>query len=147
MAEQNGFVSTRVFDAPRERVWREWTEPERFADWFGGSESDVPLESVSMDVRPGGAWRATMYAGPDRREIRWWGEYREVVPPERLVLTICDRPGDASELVTVDLRDLGDGRTEMRMEQRGGMAPEGYERAKAGWGGFFDRMDVRLAQA
>ena len=45
---------SRVFDAPRERVWREWTEPERFADWFGGAESEIPLDTVSMDVRPGG---------------------------------------------------------------------------------------------
>jgi uncharacterized protein YndB with AHSA1/START domain len=147
MAEQNGFTTTRVFDVPRERVWREWTEPEAFADWFGGPQSDVPLETVSMDVRPGGAWRATMYAGPARREIRWWGEYHEVERPERLVLTICDNQGaGAPELVTVELTDLGDGRTEMRMEQRGGMSPEAYERTKAGWGGFFDRIAERLAE-
>jgi uncharacterized protein YndB with AHSA1/START domain len=145
MSERNGFVLTRVLDAPRERVWREWTEPEAFADWFGGAASEIPLDSVSMDVRPGGAWRATMYAGPDRREIRWWGEYREVDAPARLVLTVCDREDGASELVTVELADLGDGRTEMRVEQRGDMTPESYERAKAGWGGFFDRMDERLA--
>ena len=42
MAEY-GFTMRRVFDAPRERVWKEWTEPERFADWFGGTESEVPL--------------------------------------------------------------------------------------------------------
>jgi uncharacterized protein YndB with AHSA1/START domain len=144
MAE-HGLAVTRVFDAPRERVWREWTTPEAFADWFGGQESEVPLDTVAMDVRAGGAWRATMYAGPGRREIRWWGEYREVAEPERLVFTICDREGDASELVTVVLHDLGDGRTEMRFEQRGGMRPEDYERAKAGWSGFFDRIDERLA--
>jgi uncharacterized protein YndB with AHSA1/START domain len=86
-----------------------------------------------------------MYAGPDRREIRWWGEYCEVDPPARLVLTICDREDGASELVTVELTDLGDGRTEMRVEQRGGMTPAAYERTKAGWGGFFDRMAERLA--
>ena len=146
MNDRNGFVLTRVFDAPRDRVWREWTDPAAFADWFGGTEAEVPLESVAMDVRPGGAWRATMFAGPQRREIRWWGEYREVDAPERLVLTICDREGDDAELVTVDLTDLGDGRTEMRVEQRGGMRPEDYERAKAGWGGFFDRIAERLAE-
>jgi uncharacterized protein YndB with AHSA1/START domain len=64
-----GITTTRVFDAPREKVWREWTEPERFADWFGGPQSEVPLSSVAMDVRPGGAWRATMFAEPGRREI------------------------------------------------------------------------------
>jgi len=145
MAE-NGFTVTRVFDAPRERVWREWTEPEAFADWFGAPTSEVPLASVSMDVRPGGAWGLTMYAGPDRREMHWKGEYVEVEPPERLVLTISDQPGgERYELVTVVLTDLGDGRTEMHFEQRGHLSPEWYERTKAGWGGFFDRIAERLA--
>jgi uncharacterized protein YndB with AHSA1/START domain len=69
-----GFTTTRLFDAPRERVWQEWTEPERFADWFGGAECEVPLSTISMDVRPGGAWRATTFCGTERREIRWRGE-------------------------------------------------------------------------
>jgi uncharacterized protein YndB with AHSA1/START domain len=146
MAEQDGFSVKRVFDAPRERVWREWTDPEAFADWFGGPESEVPLSTVSMDVRPGGAWRATMYAEPGRHEIQWVGEYREVVEPERLVFTVSDRPEeDLYELVTVVLDDLGDGRTEMLFEQRGHMSPEQYERAKHGWAGFFDRIAERLA--
>ena len=144
MAEA-GIALTRVFDVPRERVWREWTEPERFADWFGGRDAEVPVSSVSMDVREGGAWRATMFSGPDRREIRWKGEYREVVPPERLVLTFSDQPGDAYELVIVELIDLGDGRTEMRMQQRGRMTPEDYKAAGEGWSTFFDRMAERLA--
>jgi uncharacterized protein YndB with AHSA1/START domain len=143
----NGFSLTRIFDAPRERVWREWTEPEAFADWYGGTQAEIPLSSVSMDVRPGGAWRATMFFGADRREIRWKGEYKEVVEPERLVFTVSDRPGDEYELVTVVLTDLGDGRTEMHLEQRGGMTDEQYDAAKRGWGGFFDRMDERLAAA
>jgi uncharacterized protein YndB with AHSA1/START domain len=142
-----GITMTRVFDAPRERVWKEWTEPERFADWYGGSEAEVPVSTVSMDVREGGAWRATMFAGPDRREIQWTGEYREVVEPERLVFTVSDRPDDAYELVIVVLNDLGDGRTEMVFQQRGGMSPEQYERAGQGWSGFFDRMAERLADA
>jgi uncharacterized protein YndB with AHSA1/START domain len=143
-----GFTTTRVFDAPRERVWKEWTEPERFADWFGGVECEIPLSTVSMDVRPGGRWRATMFAGPDRREIRWAGVYREVVVPERLVLTVSDRPDEAEhELVTVLLRDLGDGRTEMVLAQHGRMRPEDYDGARGGWGAFFDRMAERLATA
>jgi uncharacterized protein YndB with AHSA1/START domain len=140
-----GIRVTRVFDAPRERVWREWTEGERFADWFGGTEAEIPLSSVSMDVRPGGAWRATMFSGPERREIRWKGEFREVVEPERLVFTVSDQPGKAYELVTVVLVDLGDGRTEMHFEQRGHMAPEQYRAAESGWGVFFDRIAERLA--
>jgi uncharacterized protein YndB with AHSA1/START domain len=147
MAEP-GITITRVFDAPRERVWREWTEPERFADWYGGPDCEVPLSTVSMDVRPGGAWRLTMFAPPDRREIHWRGEYREVVEPERLVFTVSDQPGDERyELVIVVLTELGDGRTEMFFEQRGHMAAQQYERAKQGWSSFFDRIDARLAGA
>jgi uncharacterized protein YndB with AHSA1/START domain len=141
-----GITITRVLDAPRERVWKEWTEPERFGDWFGGPESEVPLATISMDVEEGGSWRATMFFGPDRHQIEWKGEYREVVEPERLVFTVSDQPGDdAYELVIVDLIDLGDGRTEMRFQQRGGMSPEQYERAGAGWSGFFDCIAERLA--
>ena len=141
-----GFATTRVFAAPRERVWREWTEPARFADWFGGVDCEVPLATVSMDVRPGGAWRLTMFVLPTRHEIRWKGEYREVVEPERLVFTVSDQPGeDAYELVTVVLNDLGDGRTEMRFEQRGPLPPEQVPAARDGWGRFFDRVDERLA--
>lgn len=140
-----GFSTTRVFAAERDRVWREWTEPESFADWFGGVDCEVPLTTVSMDVRPGGAWRATMFCGPERRMIRWKGEYHEVTEPERLVFTISDQPGDDRyELVTVQLTDLGDGRTEMRFEQRGHQQPDEYDRAEQGWGTFFARIDSRL---
>jgi uncharacterized protein YndB with AHSA1/START domain len=142
MAEA-GFSITRIFDAPRERLWREWTEPEAFADWFGGPQCEVPLESVVMDVRPGGALRLTLLIGSG--SIDWHGEYVEVVEPERLVFDISDQSGDERfERVTVDLADLGDGRTEMRFEQRGHMRPDEYERTARGWGGFFDRMDERL---
>jgi uncharacterized protein YndB with AHSA1/START domain len=146
-AGPSGITITRVFDAPREDVWKEWTDPERFADWFGGPENPVPLDSISMDVRPGGQWQAIMRADGGRREIRWKGEYREVDEPERLVFTLTDRPGDGPyEVVAVVLVDLGDGRTEMRFEQRGGnLSPEEYEQAGQGWGGFFDGIGERLA--
>src|SRR2546429_8961649 len=99
-----------------------------------------------MDVKPGGTWRATMFADAGRREIRWKGEYREVTEPERLVFTVSDQPGeDLYELVTVVLTDLGDGRTEMHFEQRGNLTPQGDEHAEKGWGGVFDRIAARLA--
>jgi uncharacterized protein YndB with AHSA1/START domain len=147
MAEQPpGITITRVFDAPREHLWSEWTEVERFADWFGGPESDVPLVSAAMDVRPGGAWSLTMFTGPARRESRWRGEYREVDAPERLVFTMSDDPdSDVFGVVTVVLTDIGDGRTEMHFEQRGPLPPAAYEAARRGWGRFFDRIAERLA--
>jgi len=147
MTDGDGITITRVFDAPRELVWREWTEAERFSDWFGGPEHEVPLSSVAMDVRPEGRWRLTMLIGPERREVHWEGEYRIVEEPERLVFTVTDRPDEeAYELVTVVLTDLGDGRTEMLLTQRGGgLSAEEYERAGQGWSRFFDRIAERLA--
>ena len=84
---------TRVFEVPRERVWREFTAPDRFADWFGGAEGEVPPSSVAMDVRVGGAWRLTMRIRDG--EVSWHGEYREVVEPERIVF-YAQRPTAAS---------------------------------------------------
>ena len=141
----NAFTITRVFDAPRERVWQEWTEPARFADWFG-AEGEVPLATVSMDVREGGEWRLKMFFGPNRVESNWHGRYQEVAPPERLVLTMTDEPegGARYALITVVLTDLGDGRTEMQFEQRDDQTPQQQERARSGWGKFFDRVDERL---
>jgi uncharacterized protein YndB with AHSA1/START domain len=139
----DGIAITRVFDAPRELVWKAFTEPDRFTHWFGPREAE--LANVSMDVRPGGEWSATMRVAG--REIPWSGTYHEVTPPERLVFTIKDDPEiTRDEFVTVVLNDLGDGRTEMHFTQRGGgLPPEGYEQAKQGWGGFFERMAEHLA--
>jgi uncharacterized protein YndB with AHSA1/START domain len=142
----HGLELTRVFAAPRERLWLEWTEPERFADWFGGREADVPIGGVSMDVRPGGRWQATVHR--DGVPTRWEGVYREVVEPARLVLTFSDRPGEeAHEVVTVVFTDLGDGRTEMRVEQRGTHPPDVYRQSLYGWTSFFDRIAERLRDA
>ncbi len=136
---------TRVFEAPRDRVWREWTEPDRFADWFGGAEGEVPPSSVAMDVRVGGAWRLTMRMLGG--EVSWHGEYREVVEPERIVFTLSDQPPrDAGHaLVIVELVEVGEGRTGMRLEQHGSLSPAQTSAARYGWSRFFDRLAERLA--
>lgn len=142
-AGERGLELTRIFDAPRERLWREWTEPERFADGFGGREAHIPVDSVSMDVRPGGRWRATMHHGGVETQSE--GVYREVVDPARLVLTMSDEPSaNVHEVVTVLFTDLGDGRTEMRIEQPGPLSRDLYERTLEGWSSFFDRLAERL---
>src|SRR3981081_2007868 len=81
---------TRVFDAPRETVWKYFTEPDRFASWFGTPPYTTPASTVSMDVRPGGAWRATMVHETDGSELPFRGTFQEIVAPERLVQTFED---------------------------------------------------------
>ncbi len=137
----DGFTITREFQAPRELVYEAWTTPARFAHWFGGAASEVPADSVSMDVRVGGTWKATMFAGPDRYQIEWKGRFTVADPPAHLALTISDGP-EEGEPVTVDLTEA-DGVTTMVMTQSGGhLTPEQYEGAKAGWQTFFDVMTV-----
>jgi uncharacterized protein YndB with AHSA1/START domain len=137
-------VISWTFEAPREDVWREWTEPERFADWYGDA-AEIPLETVVMDVRPGGRWSLVMHA--QRGTIYWDGEYLEVEEPERLVFTLTDEPDqDEYAVCTVVLTDSGDGRTDMLFTQIGPMPPEQIEPAKKGWSGFFERLAERLAR-
>jgi uncharacterized protein YndB with AHSA1/START domain len=126
-----GLTIRRVFDAPRQLVWNEWTEPNRFADWFGGAESEVPLSTVSLELVQGGAWTATTLAfGPEREDICWQGEYVEIVEPERLAFTISGFPDTPSpDLVTVSFADLGGGNTEMSLQQQGWRMPQRYARS------------------
>lgn len=143
-SDAEGIVIVRVFDAPRELVFKAWTEPERFAAWFGEHGSSIPLDKISMDARPGGAWSAVMLHGPERIEIPFSGKFREVVEPERVVMTLADPEdpdGEHAEVLTAEFRDLGDGRTEMTFTQRGGNLPaDEYSRAMRGSLIFFERL-------
>lgn len=77
-------VMARVFDAPRTLVFDAWTKPELFVRWFGPRGWSVPV--CESDPRPGGSYRYVM-RDPDGSEITMYGVYREVVRPERLVIT------------------------------------------------------------
>lgn len=77
-------VITRVFDAPRELVFRAWIEPKHLSQWWGPKDFTVPV--CEVDVRPGGAILIHM-CGPDGVVIPSKGVFHEVAPPERLVMT------------------------------------------------------------
>src|ERR1700676_3113016 len=75
---------TRVFDAPRELCFKAWTDPKHLANWWGPRGFTLPEHT--MDFRLGGAYRFRMRP-PEGRDVLWYGVYREIVPPERLVWT------------------------------------------------------------
>lgn len=77
-------VLTRLIDAPREKLWRAWTEPALLRQWFAPLPYTTPV--AELDVRPGGANLVVM-RGPDGNEFPNRGVYLEVVPNERLVFT------------------------------------------------------------
>jgi uncharacterized protein YndB with AHSA1/START domain len=134
------FTITRVFDAPRDAIWRAWTDPDEAAVWWHPRGLVTPRESVELDVRPGGRYRYTMIA-PDGTEYPTAGVYREVVEPERLVFTWAS-PGDPDEsapVVTVALEEHGDSgrQTHMTFHVTGW---EGYP----GDGNVYDGWDSAL---
>lgn len=136
---------TRTFAAPRELVYSAWTEPEHFSVWFGTEAVEVPLDTISLDVRVGGAWKADMNL-PDGHTIHWIGEYTEVDPPQRLSFTITDNPSDpAREPVTLVFTEV-DGGTEMTLTQAAaGFDDEQRAQLANGYNGFFDSMEKLLA--
>ena len=64
-SDDQGLTIVRIFEASREEVFKAWTEPKAFAQWFGEHGSDVPADAATLDVRPGGAWRVVMLVGAD----------------------------------------------------------------------------------
>ena len=143
----DSFTITRTFAAPRALVYSMWTTPEHFSTWFGTDAVDVPLDRLSMDVRVGGAWKATMIL-PDGNTISWVGEYVELDPPSYLALTMTDNPSQpAGDPITVTLTEVDDGTQMVVVQPRHGFSDEQVAATIAGWNGFFDVMATLLDQA
>jgi uncharacterized protein YndB with AHSA1/START domain len=120
----------RIFDAPRDRVWRAYTDPKQVAQWWGRGNK---LVVERMEVERGGHWRFVEH-GPDGVH-GFEGRFREVTPPERIVQTFewDGMPGFVS-IDTATFEDLGDGRTRVvstslfhTTEERDGMLGSGME--------------------
>lgn len=148
IANQKQFTITRVFDAPRETVWRAWTDPDEAVIWWHPRGVTTPRESVEIDARPGGRYRYTMIA-PDGTEYPTAGVYREISPPERLVFTWAS-PGDPDELaplITIDLAEHGEHgeQTRMTFHVLGIDGAPGDGNVYDGWDSAFDLLVERLA--
>jgi uncharacterized protein YndB with AHSA1/START domain len=101
---------TREFDAPRHLVYKAWTTPELVKRWFGGNHGEVI--SAEIDLRVGGTWRYVTAEG-DGPEFGFHGEYRELVPNERIVSTeVYEGAPDAEGVNTLTLTEH-QGRTTM----------------------------------
>ncbi|TCO64708.1 SRPBCC family protein [Actinocrispum wychmicini] len=139
------FTIHRVFDAPRELVFQAWTRPEHMAQWYGPVGTTTPLDTISMDVRPGGAWRACMIGDDNGERYPSGGEFREVVEPERLVFTWGEPGGDEVALATVTFDDLG-GKTAMTFHLAGLPADnsELFDNVQSGWASAFDRLTAHM---
>jgi uncharacterized protein YndB with AHSA1/START domain len=135
----------RVFDAPRDRVFAVYTDPQLIPEWWGPHGTTAVVDT--MDVRPGGGWRFVMHSS-DGSETAFRGTYREVSPPERIVQTFEweGMPGHVC-VETATFEDLGD-RTKVittsifhTAEERDGMLGSGME---GGMNETYARLDELL---
>jgi len=154
---KNELTITRVFDAPRGKVWKAWTDPEELKKWWGPKNFTAPVSKI--DLRVGGKYLSCMRA-PDGKDYWSTGVYREIVPMERIVVTdsFADEKGNvvpASHygmtedfplelLVTVTFEQLGN-KTKMVLRHEG--IPEGMMRelTETGWSESFDKLAEHIA--
>ncbi|HEX3467387.1 MAG TPA: SRPBCC domain-containing protein [Candidatus Elarobacter sp.] len=129
-----------TYDAPRARVFEAWTKPEIAATFLGPAE--VKATNITMDVREGGAYSITMLK-PDGEELVASGTYREVLVPERLVMTWRwreDDPADEHEtLLTLEFNEQGAG-TELVLTHAQFASEESRDNHSHGWGSILDKL-------
>ncbi|HKQ29210.1 MAG TPA: SRPBCC domain-containing protein [Burkholderiales bacterium] len=141
-------VLTRVFDAPRRLVFEAWTRPQALAQWFGPKGFTVP--SCETDPRTGGLFRLCMRS-PDGKNYWVRGAYREIVAPERLVIT-CTAEDDEGvarleEIIDVALEERS-GRTTLTLNATarglGDVAEKMLAGMQKGWAQTVDRLNALL---
>jgi uncharacterized protein YndB with AHSA1/START domain len=135
---------SRRFKAPRERVFRAFTDPTQLTQWWGPKGFTVP--DLALDVRPGGAWRTTMRS-PEGKDHIVSGVYRDIVPPSRLVFTWgWETTGTRGHetVVTIELFEIADG-TRLELRQEVFESIESRDQHEHGWGGCLDCLEVALA--
>jgi len=157
-ATANALIIQRIFDAPRELVWKAWSEPERFMRWWGPKDYTSP--ACKIDFRVGGSFLACMRSS-DGTDIWSTGVYREIIPLERIVCTdsFADAKGNVvpashygmgedfplEMLLTVTLEEA-DGNTKLTI-RHDGMPSEMAEGANEGWNQSLDKLAESLAKA
>lgn len=138
-------VIDRVFDAPRDLVWKAWTA--QMDQWSAPKGYTMPVSEG--DLRPGGKWRSCMRT-PDGKDLWLGGVYREIVEPEKLVFTHAwDDPTGHSgpeTLVTVMLAER-DGKTEMNFRQTGFTSVDSRNAHAHGWNQCFELLDALLGHS
>jgi uncharacterized protein YndB with AHSA1/START domain len=135
---------TRTFDAPRQLVWDAYTVPEQLARWWGPSIMHTPLETITVDLRPGGAFNLTMVSNVDGTRYPSEMFFREVEPIERLAYGWdAQGTGIAAGEVTITLTEE-DGRTHLVQHFVGAISDEMFPLMEQGSNEQLDKLAALL---
>jgi uncharacterized protein YndB with AHSA1/START domain len=140
---------TRAFDAPRDVVWKFFTEPEYMARWFGPSTTHVPVETVKVELHEGGRWDLDMVDNESGEHYPIRATLTAVIPPEYLEgsessgADTMTPDGTSPITLRIWLHDHGD-KTRMTLHQ-GPFKPEFRDMTVDGWNESFVKMDEILA--
>lgn len=144
-------ILNRVFNAPRERVFRAWIDPQQMTQWWGPEGYTAPV--CELDARPGGAWLVHMQA-PDGHVQPMGGTYHEIDEPAKIVCTTFVKDDAGRFLVEgfhiITFEAMADGRTKLRLESTlVQLAPE-WEAARHGgmqhgWSTSLDKLETLVA--
>jgi uncharacterized protein YndB with AHSA1/START domain len=133
---------TREFDAPRQLVFSCMVEPEHLTHFWGPLGTSTPLDTITVDARPGGTFATVMVSDADGSSYPTSARYVEVSPPERLSW-VEDRSGMT---VSITFTELGDHRTQVQIEQTNVPAPMMEPANQAGFLTSLDRFAAHLAR-
>jgi uncharacterized protein YndB with AHSA1/START domain len=145
MADALELTLVRDIDAPRSLVFRVWTAPEHLVRWWAPRNADGRDWSTphcQIDFRPGGAWRICIRS-PDGEDHWQHGRYREIVEPERIVLTFA-WDGRPESTIDVTFEALAPERTRITFRQIGFENEQSRDGHREGWNGVLDRLVERL---
>jgi uncharacterized protein YndB with AHSA1/START domain len=137
---------TRIFEAPREQVFKAWTDPDEVAAWYGPEHFDTPRERIHIDLRVGGRYELTMVQRGAGTEFAVGYEILELVEPELIVLRSDPLPEvgmPEGTVLRVEFHDHG-AKTRMTLSD-GPYPPEGRGHAEAGWSAAFDKLAAVVA--
>ena len=149
-AADQELIISRVFDAPRELVYRAFTDPDQLARWFGPVGYSVPRDSIEIDARPGGRERFVMVCDEDPgRRITMDYTFSEVIENQLLVDFSEEGIPGTDEVVRMTSRlefhDVEGGKT--RIELRAGPFTGDMTEVRVGWESSFTKLDAVLKAA
>jgi len=136
---------TRIFEAPRERVFKAWTDADEVAAWFGPEQMTTPREHIHIDLRVGGRYELTMVGREGGGEFSIGYEIIELLEPELIVLRSDPMPEAGMHEPTVLRVEFHDHGEKTRMTLSDGPFPAGAGHAEAGWNAAFEKLEAVVA--